>query len=168
MATRANQSTTADASRAVRLISFKVADELFVIDIMALRQIIPYQRTTPVPKAPEFIEGIIVLRNEVIPVIDLRERLFPESPRGVETSLVLVTRTSEGVIGMRIDQVHRILNVNLDAILPSPEIIRGLAGELFVGVIRMEDEVYLVLDIEAILSTEEKISLRNADLTPEE
>src|SRR2546430_3155757 len=67
-----------DGVRDLRLITFRVGPETFVLDIMAVRQIIPYAGSTSVPTAPDFVEGIIVLRNEVIPIIDLRDRLYPQ------------------------------------------------------------------------------------------
>ena len=70
---RSAQVPRADVSD-LRLITFRVGPEIFVLDIMAVRQILTYSGTTSVPSAPSFIEGIIVLRNEVIPIIDLRER----------------------------------------------------------------------------------------------
>ena len=70
------------------------------------------------PTAPAFIEGIIVLRNEVIPIIDLRERLYPQLER-VEQPLVLITHTSAGVIGLKVDEVRRIVNVAAGRLPPA-------------------------------------------------
>jgi purine-binding chemotaxis protein CheW len=71
-----------DGAAELRLITFTIGPETFVLDIMAVRQIIPYTGTTTLPTAPAFIEGIIILRNEVIPVVDLRARLYPDLPNG--------------------------------------------------------------------------------------
>src|SRR5687768_6303381 len=92
----------------LRLITFRVGPETFVLDIMAVRQIVPYSGSTSVPTAPSFIEGIMVLRTEVIPIIDLRERLYPRSER-VEQPLVLITHSSAGTIGLKVDEVRRIV-----------------------------------------------------------
>src|SRR5688572_31190629 len=94
----------------IRLITFRVGPETFVLDIMAVRQIVQYTGSTSIPTAPSFVEGIIVLRNEVIPIIDLRERLYPHSER-VEQPLVLITLTSAGVIGLKDDEVRRIVTL---------------------------------------------------------
>lgn len=155
-----------ETSRTVRLISFNVGGELFLLDIMSVRQIVPYTGSTPVPKAPSFIEGIMVLRNEVIPIIDLHERLFPLLPPA-EMPFVFVTSSDQGTIGLKVDQVRRILNVDLSSILPTPPIISGLDGQLFIGVVEQNKTVYLLLDLAAILSPDERRSLDEADLTPE-
>ena len=85
----------ADGANELRLITFRVGPETFVLDIMAVRQIVPYGGTTSVPTAPEFVEGIIVLRNEVIPVIDLRTRLYPRMEQAPQP-LILITHTTAG------------------------------------------------------------------------
>ena len=154
----------ANSERQIRLMTFRVGNDLFVLDIMTIRQIIAYPGTTPVPKAPDFVEGIIVLRNEVVPVVDLRQRLRPELPPAERTPLVLILDSSAGTIGFKVDEVRRIITVDPAAILPAPRLVRGLRGELFIGVIKEADDVYLLLDPETLLSSDEKEELRRADL----
>ncbi len=148
----------------LRLITFRVGPETFVLDIMAVRQIVPYTGSTTVPTAPAFIEGIIVLRNEVIPLVDLRDRLFPLGRDRAEVPLVLITHTAAGVIGLKVDEVRRIVTLGSDAFLPPPPIVRGVRGELLVGVIPYGEEIYLLIDVENILTGDEKQELRAADL----
>jgi len=157
-----------DRAVELRLITFSVGFETFVLDIMGLRQIIPYTGSTTVPTAPPFIEGIIVLRNEVIPIVDLRSRLYPQLEERSDQPLVLITYSSAGIIGIKVDAVRRIVNVSADALLPPPPIIRGIRGELLIAIVPYEDEVYLLIDIENILSGDEKRELADADLTPDQ
>jgi purine-binding chemotaxis protein CheW len=149
----------------LRLITFRVGPETFVLDIMAVRQIIPYSGSTSVPTAPAFVEGIIVLRNEVIPIIDLRERLYPNAPGRAEQPLVLITHSTAGIIGLKVDEVRRIVNVTSDKLLPPPPLVRGIRGELLIAVIPVGDEVFLLIDLENVLTAGEKDELRAADLT---
>jgi purine-binding chemotaxis protein CheW len=151
----------------LRLITFTVGFETFVLDIMGLRQIIPYTGSTTVPTAPPFIDGIIVLRNEVIPIVDLRARLYPQLEERSEQPLVLITYSSAGIIGLKVDAVRRIVNINTDALLPPPPIIRGIRGELLIAIVPHEEEVFLLIDIENILSVDEKQELADADLAPQ-
>jgi purine-binding chemotaxis protein CheW len=153
------------ADKELRLITFRVGPETFVLDIMAVRQIIPYSGSAPVPTAPKFIEGIIVLRSEVIPVIDLRERLHPDMRERVEAPLVLISHSSAGVIGLKVDEVRRIVTVTSDKLLPPPAIIRGIRGELLIAVIPYGDEIYLLMDIENVLTGDEKQALSAADFS---
>jgi purine-binding chemotaxis protein CheW len=154
----------ADAPRELRLITFRVGTETFVLDIMTVRQIIPYGGSTSIPTAPSFIEGIIVLRKDVIPIVDLRDRLYPRGVTRAENPLVLITETSAGTIGLKVDEVRRIITVSSEVLLPPPPIVRGIRGELLIAVIPQGEEIYLLMDIENVLSMEEKQELRAAEL----
>jgi purine-binding chemotaxis protein CheW len=154
-----------DGAQQLRLITFRVGPETFVLDIMAVRQIIPYSGSTSVPTAPSFVEGIIVLRNEVIPIIDLRDRLYPRSKERAEEPLVLITHSTAGTIGLKVDEVRRIVNVSSDALLPPPPLVRGIRGELLIAVIPHGDEVYLLIDLEHVLTADEKVELQQAELS---
>ena len=138
---RSTMSAVADLHQ-IRLITFRIGPETFVLDIMAVRQIIPYSGSTTVPTAPEFIEGVIVLRNEVVPVIDLRTRLYPTLPERSEAPLVFIMMSDEGVIGLKVDEVRRIVTVSRDELLPPPPLIHGIRGDLLIGVVPHGEEVY--------------------------
>ncbi|HVR44419.1 MAG TPA: chemotaxis protein CheW [Thermoanaerobaculia bacterium] len=150
--------------RSVRLMTFSVGNDSFVLDIMAIRQIVAWTGSTPVPQAPSFIEGIIVLRNQVVPVIDLRARLRPELGPAERTPLVLILAGSAGPIGFKVDEVRNIITVDLDSLLPAPPLVRGMRGELFIGVVPDGEEVHLLLDAETILTPDEQEELRSAEL----
>jgi purine-binding chemotaxis protein CheW len=158
--------TMPDGASELRLITFTIGPETFVLDIMAVRQIIPYTGSTTLPTAPAFIEGIIVLRSEVIPIIDLRMRLYPNLSERAEEPLILIAHSSAGIIGLKVDTVRRIVNIGSDSLLPPPPIVRGIRGELLIAVVPHDDEVYLLIDIENILSGDEKRALSEADLQP--
>jgi purine-binding chemotaxis protein CheW len=149
----------------LRLITFRVGPETFVLDIMAVRQIITYGGSTSVPTAPDFVEGIIVLRNEVIPIIDLRDRLYPRLQERAEQPLVLITHSTAGMIGLKVDEVRRIVNVSSDELLPPPPLVRGIRGELLIAVIKQDEEIYLLIDLENLLTSGEKRDLQEADLS---
>ena len=154
----------ADAAE-LRLIAFRAGEETFLVDIMAVRQIIAYNGATTVPNAPSFIEGIVVLRNEVIPIIDLRERLGVTSPASTPQPMILITNTADGAIGLKVDEVRSIVNVAGDALLPAPEIIRGIRGDLLVAIVPQGEDVYLLIDIDSVLTSEEKTALHSVELS---
>ena len=151
--------------RDLRLITFRVGPETFDLDIMAVRQIVPYAGSTTVPTAPSFIEGIIVLRNEVIPIVDLRDRLYPGMDMRLAEPLVLITHTSAGFIGLKVDEVRRIVNVSSDAFLTPPDIIRGIRGELLIAVVPFGEEIFLLVDVENVLTRDERRELSEANLS---
>lgn len=153
-------------AKELRLITFRLGSETFVLDIMSVRQIIPYAGSTAVPTAPRFVEGIIVVRNEVIPVIDLSDRLYPDRLETAAQPLVLITHSSAGMIGLKVDEVRRIINISADSILPPPPIVRAIRAELLIGIVPFGDEVFLVMDLDSILTGQEKKELQSVALSP--
>lgn len=156
-----------DVAKDLRLITFGVGPETFVLDIMAVRQIIPYSGVTSVPTAPKFVEGIIVVRNDVIPIIDLHERLYPAVPERSPKPLVLIVHTTAGIIGLKVDEVRRIVTVSRDVLLPPPPLVRGVRGELLIAVVPHGEEVLMLIDVENVLSDDEQRELSSAALEPE-
>src|SRR3954470_20482152 len=119
----------------LRLITFRVGPETFVLDIMSVRQIVPYAGSTSVPTAPSFVEGIIVLRSDVVPIVDLRDRMYPSLEERADQPLVLITHTSAGLIGLKVDEVRRIVTVASEDVLPPPALVRGVRGEFLIGIV---------------------------------
>ena len=150
--------------RELRFISFRVGAETFLADIMAVRQIVIYGGSTAVPSAPPFIEGIIAIRDEVIPIIDLRRRFFPKAEDAVDQALVLIVDSNAGAIGLKVDEVGRIVTARSDELLPPPDIVRDIRGEMLVAVISRGDDLLLAIDVDAVLSDEEKGQLRETSL----
>ena len=146
----------------LRLITFRVGPETFAADIMAVRQVVFYEGTTAVPTSPSFVEGVIVFRGEVIPVLDLHHRFFPQHPAGTEQAFVMIATAQSGPIGLKVDEVRSLANVTTDDLLPAPPIVRGVKSEYLVAVVERKDELLLVLDLEAILSVDEQKELAAA------
>ena len=153
-------------SRELRFVAFRVGSETFWIDIMTVRQIIAYAGSTHVPSAPPFVEGVIVFRNEVIPIVDLASRLYATPPKAAEQPMVLLTHTPAGIVGLKVAEVRRPLTLHSNELLPAPAMIRGIRGEYLVGIARHHDQLVLLLDVDAVLSRDEQTELQRADLTP--
>jgi purine-binding chemotaxis protein CheW len=149
-------------SRNVRLVSFRISGDHFAIDIMTVRQIVPWSQPTAVPTAPDFIEGILLLRGEVIPIVDLRKRLGHPAAPVDQTASVIIVATGRGIVGLRADEVHRIVDAETAAFLPAPPLVQNVRGELLVGVLPWRDELILLLDVEAVLSPDEQQRLSAA------
>jgi purine-binding chemotaxis protein CheW len=144
----------------LRFIGFRVGEEMFLVDIMAVRQIVPYRGSTPVPTAPKFIEGVIVVRDQVVPVIDVHARLMPQEPAESKEPLVLLTHTPSGAVGLKVDDVRRIVTLTPEELLPAPASVRGIRGESLVAIAPHDNEVFLVLDIDSLLTSHEQEQLQ--------
>jgi len=150
-----------------QLIIFRVGPESFVLDIQPMVQIISYRSPTPVPRAPSFIEGIIVLRNQVVPVLNLQSRLFPDETVRDPRPKILIVRIQGQVVGFKVESVHRIIMVEEKDILPPPPKLAGLDVSFLKGVVHVNDDVFLYLDINRMLSPEEMDLLKKSRaLTP--
>lgn len=150
----------------VQLVTFKVGGEEFGLDVFSVHEILRWQGVTPVPRAPAFVEGVLDVRGAVVPVIDLRRRFeVPEFGHDDETRIVLVEFGGER-LGLVVDSVTEVLRAPETAISAPPAYIKGLAAEFVRGIVRLEGRLVILLDLDRILSSEERIALEGAELVP--
>jgi len=133
---RAQEQSAAPPSPIVELCAFRVGEEEYVIDLRRIREILQPLPVTPVPCAPEFLEGVMNLRGEVIPVVDVRKRLGTSNPS--PRSKVLVVNVAGRLVGLVVDGVAEVVRIPRSAIGPPP--LLGTAGpRLFLGVCGARD-----------------------------
>lgn len=150
----------------IRLACCKLGQLEFAIDVMAIKEIMRYQRVTPVPKAPPFIEGIINLRGMVIPIVDLRKRFSLPSELHSKTRTV-IAKVWDRIFGFVVDGVTTIIEVARDTILPTPKMASHLPEdkrarldpEYLDGVVERGEGLLLILNLDRLLSLEEKMIL---------
>lgn len=148
----------------VQLVTFRVGSEEFGLDVFAVHEILRYGGVTPVPRAPEFVEGVLEVRGAVVPVVDLRRRFeVPEVRHDDDTRIVLVEFGDER-LGLVVDSVTEVLRAPETAISAAPAYIRGLAAEFVRGIVRLPGRLVILLDLERILSSQERIALESAEL----
>ncbi len=145
------------------LVSFKISSEFYAIDIMEVNEIIRHTDITPIPNAPDFVEGVITLRGEIIPIVDLGKRFHFERVSLSEDEELLkgiIIITVEGMtIGVIIDQVNRVVQINKSQIQPPPQMISGVGAEYIQGVVKMEENLLVILDIKKLFSRKELLEL---------
>ena len=147
----------------VQLVTFRVGGEEFGLDVFAVHEILRYQEPTPMPRAPEFVEGVLDVRGLLIPVVDLRRRFeTPTVEYGEDTRIILVDFNAER-LGLVVDSVTEVLRAPETAVSPPPAYIRGLAAEFVRGIVRVGDRLVVLMDLDRILSSEERIALAHAD-----
>jgi len=141
----------------MQLVGFKIADELFGVDILMVQEIIRSAPITPVPNSPEFVEGVINLRGDILPVIDLRKRLnlFTDDSE-MEKTWILILDIGGRVSGFIVDLVTEVLKIDEGEIEHAPEIIvAGLENQYIRGVVDIAGELLILLDFNRILLLEE-------------
>ncbi len=143
----------------VKLACFMVGEQYYAIDIMKIKQIIRPLKVTALPYAPEFIEGVVNLRGVVIPVMDMRKRFGMNQDQEVVEPKVIIVSVERHIVGIIVDDVLEVLTVSRSQIQPPPQLVKGIHSEYLSGVCKYEDDILLILNLDELLSSEEKVSL---------
>ncbi len=149
----------------MQLVGFGIGREKFGVDILTVQEIIRSTEVTPVPNSPSFVEGVINLRGDIIPVIDLRKRLsLYLADNDIEKNWVLILRIGNRVVGFIVDNVSEVLKIAEDDIDPPPNIvIAGLENQYIRGVCEIDNRLLIILDFESVLFNEEYYALKDMD-----
>jgi purine-binding chemotaxis protein CheW len=132
--------------------TFYVAGRLFGVEVLNVQEVIRCQAITRVPLAPFTVQGLINLRGQIVPVIDLRRRLgLPERP-AEEQPLNVVVRTEEGAVSWLVDEIGDVLETAQEAFERPPETLRADARKLIRGAYKLDGQLLLVLDIQHTVS----------------
>jgi purine-binding chemotaxis protein CheW len=146
----------------MQLVGFVIGKELFGVDILMVQEIIREMPFTPIPNSPDFIEGVINLRGNIIPVIDLRRRLNTNSAKSPAGKIwIIILNINNRVAGFIVDAVTKVLKVPLENIKPPPDIVvSGLQSQYITGVCRIDERLLILLDFNRILLVDEIKKLR--------
>lgn len=147
------------ARQDVQLACFRVGDALYALDILRIKEIIRPQKLTRVPKAPAFVEGVINLRGAVIPVVDLRKRFELNEIGSDRKTRVIICALSGKIIGLVVDEVAEVRRYSRQEVQPTPQYLKGRGAEFFLGVCRRGDDLIMLIDLEKILTSGERIHL---------
>mgnify|MGYP000888424869 CR=1 FL=1 len=148
-------------------LSFSLNDELFAAHVDKVLNIIEYRKITRIPDAPHYLKGVINLRGRVLPVIDMRIKFnMPEIEPTIETSIIVVnTQVNKKNIqlGMLVDSVCEVLEVNPLQIEPPPGIDKHFKMVCVHGLWRKDDKFIMLLNIDAIFEANEILAVENSD-----
>ncbi len=147
-------------------IIFRLEDEKYGVDISGVSSIAEKINITPIPDSPKTIAGMINLRGDIIPVVDLKKRfnIMPSSQNGVsKDERILIYNTSTREIGFIVDDASQVLNIN-EQNIESPEVILlGESREFISGIAKDGNNMYILLDFDKILSSDEINSIKSID-----
>jgi purine-binding chemotaxis protein CheW len=148
----------------VQVVSFKLGSEEYGVEIAQVQEINRMVAVTHVPRAPQFMEGVINLRGQLIPIIDLRARFGMPRAEHTKNTRIVVTEIGTKRVGMVVDSVSEVLRLPTDAIEDAPEMITGVDTEYIRGVGKIEDRLIILLDLAKIITGSEKRELDAADV----
>ncbi|MDH5681388.1 MAG: chemotaxis protein CheW, partial [Spirochaetota bacterium] len=141
-----------------------VNEEEYGLEILKVQEVVRLPHITRLPKSPVFIKGVINLRGNIIPIIDLREKFGLEALAYTEITRVIIIEIAEKRVGMIVDNVSQVVRVEESSIAPPPPMISGITDQFVSGVVRLEDRLIIMLKVAEILSTEEVVQLEQANL----
>ena len=149
------QETTAVKEEEQKYLTFWTDKELFGIPISDVVQIISMQEITPLPDFPEYAKGVINLRGNIIPVIDIRIRLKRPEAEYNDNTCIIVTNIQDSYIGFIVDTVDEVVNIGSESISPTPKVSKSVTNRYLTGVGQIGEKVVLLLNLSKILSENE-------------
>lgn len=140
-----------------QLMVFRLGDEYYGLDITNVHSIEQKQDIVRVPNSSPNIKGIINLRGEIIPVIDLKSKFCMEDKAtDIKTDELIIINLTDNRIALAIDGVEKIYNVTSDDIRKMPSIAKGAGVTYFTGVVKLDDKLVILIDPMELLSEEER------------
>ncbi len=139
---------------------FKIGDEIFGIGIDRVVEILKVQKIFTIPGLPEFLSGVMSVRGNIVPVIDLRRR-FGIKPSGNKERVIIV-RYGQEKISFLVDDIKEILSLSPEQIRTPPSIFKGFKTEYLTGLGKDGERIIILLNIDSLLTSEEKIILRES------
>jgi purine-binding chemotaxis protein CheW len=143
----------------LQLVTFQLSEELYGIDIMDVKEIVPLQEIRTIPNAPSFVEGLYNLRGEIIPVINLHKRFHLRKATVDEDEELLsgfIIIDIDGMkLGVIIDKVERVISIDYKDIQPPPQMITGIGAEYIHGVVNQNVGYLIILEIRKLFNPKE-------------
>lgn len=144
------------------LITFEVADQMFGIDIMAIREIRAWSPTARLPRVPAYVAGVVNLRGTVLPVVDLAARLGWQATEATPRHAIIVTQYAGQARGLIVDGVSDIVTVPADALQPPPPMAQEGVVPFLEGLAAIDDNMVMVLNLQALNADSEDLMAQAA------
>jgi purine-binding chemotaxis protein CheW len=163
MATLDDNIKTQLSGKTLQVVTFALGSEEYGVDIAQVQEINRMVTITHVPRAPQFMEGVINLRGQLIPIIDLRTRFGMERSERTKNTRIVVTEIGNKRIGMVVDSVSEVLRIPVEQIEDAPDLVAGVDTEYIRGVGKMGDRLIIMLDLGRVISGSEKAELQKLE-----
>lgn len=139
----------------LQLVTFSIGEEEFGVNILKVQEINRTMEITKVPRAPDFVEGVINLRGKVIPIIDLRSRFGLASKPEDKDTRIIVIEINSVIVGFVVDAVSEVLRIPASTVEPPPPVVAGVESDYISAVGKLKDRLLIMLDLDKILTTED-------------
>ena len=146
----------------LRFVSFSLGDENFGVDIMKINEIVRLRDIVKIPNAPKFIEGVINLRGQIVPILNIKKKFAMQATDVQDTNKIIVAEIRDVNLGILVDDVKKIFNVSRDKIERVPSVASSaLEPGMMDGIIKMDKELIILLRLDTLLTKDERETLLN-------
>ena len=150
----------------IQYVTFSLGEELFGVEVSRTREILSLTPVTKVPQTPDYLIGVINLRGQVVPVVDMRLKLGLTAGQDTEDTCIIVVEVQvDGepiIVGALADAVREVLDIRSDQIEPPPRLGTRLNTEFINGMGKVDEEFMILLDIDRIFNSEELAFVQDA------
>jgi len=151
--------STTGITETTQYLTFKLEEEVFAVDVAKIREILDFTLATKVPGTPEFMRGVINVRGNVVPVVDMRLKFgLSVTEKTVDTCIVVMEIAVEDdktILGALVDSVQEVFELEANQIEPPPRIGSRWRTEFIKGIGKRNDELIIILDIDRVFSSTE-------------
>lgn len=152
----------------IQILTFRLGEELFALDVTSVREVLDIVEIRKVPKTPEFMRGIINVRGNIVPVIDMSRKLgMQKTDKNADSRIIVMDFNMENnviVVGAMADSVHEVIDLDLSQLQPPPDINSRWESDYIRGIAKYNDEFIMLLDLNYIFSETELTCMTNQDM----
>ena len=145
----------AETTQHVELLTFRLSDQEYSLDIMCVREIRGWTKTTPLPHAPSHMKGVINLRGTVLPVMDLAERLGLPQREHNDRNVIIVVKHDDAMTGLLVDAVSDIIAITDEDLQPPPDLAPNTQTGVIKSLTLLDERMIRVLDLPNVVHTEQ-------------
>lgn len=136
-------------------LTFRLGEESYGLEIMKVKEIRGYEPVTRIAKAPDYVKGVLNLRGDIVPIIDLRLKFAVGTPSYNEFTIVIMLSIGTRIVGIVVDAVSDVVSMAMTDIKPPPEFGVAFDSQYLYGLAQLNDAMIILLNIEALISSPE-------------
>ncbi len=142
-------------SSVVQWVTFRLADEIYGINVMQVQEVLRVSEIAPVPGAPHYVLGIINLRGNVVTVIDTRIRLGLETTEVTDSTRIVIIEGAKHVVGILVDCVAEVVDLEMSEVESAPNVGNDESAKYIQGVASRDGELLILVDLNKLLTDQE-------------
>ena len=142
----------------LKILIFSLNNENFSTDINQVERIIGYEEPTPLPETPNFVQGVIKYEDKIVPIINMNKK-FGFVEKNDENKKIIIIKRDENKFGIIVDNVYEVKDVEESLLEEAPEITIGIGRKYIKGLIKLDEKIVILLDLDKILKKEEEDSI---------